>query len=64
MLDFEDAPLEYLPEEVAKLFHLHYLSLRNSKVKVLRRSIGKLPNLETLDLKRSHVNVLPLRSSI
>ncbi|KAJ0103092.1 hypothetical protein Patl1_03843 [Pistacia atlantica] len=39
VLDFEDSPIEYLPEEVGNLFHLHYLSVKNTKVKVLPKSI-------------------------
>ncbi|XP_044462803.1 disease resistance protein RPM1-like [Mangifera indica] len=59
VLDFEDGPLESLPEGVGNLFHLHYLSVKNTKVKVLPQSIGKLLNLETLNLKCSLVNELP-----
>ncbi|XP_031283644.1 putative disease resistance RPP13-like protein 3 [Pistacia vera] len=51
ILDFENAPLDCLPDRVGKLFHLHYLSLKNTKVKELPKSIGMLLNLETLDLK-------------
>ncbi|GAY47139.1 hypothetical protein CUMW_102360, partial [Citrus unshiu] len=60
VLDFEDAPIEFLPEEVGNLFHLHYLSVRNTKVKVLPKSIGRLLNLQTLDLKHSLVTQLPV----
>ncbi|XP_031270495.1 disease resistance protein RPM1-like [Pistacia vera] len=59
VLDFEDSPIEYLPKEVGNLFHLHYLSVKNTRVNVLPRSIGKLLNLETLNLKRSLVSMLP-----
>ncbi|KAJ0096872.1 hypothetical protein Patl1_27944 [Pistacia atlantica] len=51
VLDFEDAPMDYLPDGVGKLFHLHYLSLKSTNVKELPKSIGMLINLETLDLK-------------
>ena len=54
-LDFEGAPLEYIPEEVGNLWHLRYLSLRGTHVKRLPKSIGKLCNLETLDLRQSQV---------
>ncbi|XP_031270452.1 disease resistance protein RPM1-like [Pistacia vera] len=60
VLDFEDSPIEYLPKEVGNLFHLHYLSVKNTRVSVLPRSIGKLLNLETLNLKRSLVSMLPV----
>ncbi|GFY91964.1 hypothetical protein Acr_08g0003600 [Actinidia rufa] len=59
-LDFENAPLHYLPEEVGNLFYLRYLSLRDTKTKVLPKSIGRLQNLLTLDLKRSLVSELPV----
>uniref|UniRef100_A0A2N9HTC8 Rx N-terminal domain-containing protein n=1 Tax=Fagus sylvatica TaxID=28930 RepID=A0A2N9HTC8_FAGSY len=58
-MDFEGSPIDYIPKEVGNLFHLRYLSLRNTKVKMLPKSIGKLHNLETLDLKRSLVSKLP-----
>ncbi|XP_031280357.1 disease resistance protein RPM1-like [Pistacia vera] len=60
VLDFEDSPIEYLPEGVGNLFHLQYLSVKNTKVNVLPKSIGKLLNLETLNLKQSHVSMLPI----
>ncbi|XP_031283643.1 disease resistance protein RPM1-like [Pistacia vera] len=60
ILDFENAPLDFLPDGVGKLFHLHYLSLKNTKVKELPKSIGMLVNLETLDLKWNFVSELPV----
>ena len=59
-MDFESAPIDYIPEEVGNQFHLKYLSLRDMKVKKLPKSIGKLKNLETLNLKRSLVFELPV----
>ncbi|KAF3456530.1 hypothetical protein FNV43_RR01183 [Rhamnella rubrinervis] len=59
LLDFEDGPLTHVHEDVGNLFHLRYLSLRNSKIEMLPRSIGKLVNLEILDLKHSLVFELP-----
>ncbi|XP_059632319.1 disease resistance protein RPM1-like [Cornus florida] len=59
VLDLEGAPFDNLPKEVGKLFHLRYLSVRDTKVKILPKSIGKLYNLQTLDLKYSLVNELP-----
>ncbi|XP_054819070.1 disease resistance protein RPM1-like [Prosopis cineraria] len=58
-LDFDDAPLNVLPEDIGDLYLLEYLSLRNTRVKKLPRSIGKLENLLTLDLKNSQVQKLP-----
>ncbi|XVF18647.1 hypothetical protein REPUB_Repub11eG0040700 [Reevesia pubescens] len=62
-LDFERAPLEYIPEELGNLLNLRYLSLRDTKVQMLPKSIGKLHNLQTLDLKRSLVEELPMEIS-
>ncbi|XP_052880524.1 disease resistance protein RPM1-like [Gossypium arboreum] len=59
-LDFEGVPLTYIPEELGNLFNLKYLSIRDTKVKKLLRSIGKLHKLQTLDLKRSFVSELPV----
>ncbi|KAE8722275.1 putative Cc-nbs-lrr resistance protein [Hibiscus syriacus] len=58
-IDFENAPVEYLPEEIGNLWYLRYLSLRHSKIKMLPKSIGKLHNLLTLDLKGSFVVEIP-----
>ncbi|KAK2640003.1 hypothetical protein Ddye_027798 [Dipteronia dyeriana] len=60
VLDFEDAPIDYVPEGVGNLFHLHYLSLKNTKVKILPKTVGKLLNLETLNLKNTLVGELPV----
>ncbi|GMN59915.1 hypothetical protein TIFTF001_029008 [Ficus carica] len=61
VLDFEDAPnLDHLPKDIGDLFHLRYLSLRGTRVRLLPTSIGKLINLETLDLKLSLVYELPV----
>ncbi|XP_030929470.1 disease resistance protein RPM1-like [Quercus lobata] len=60
VIDFEEAPLDHIPKDVGSLFHLRYLSLRNTKVKMLPKSIGKLQNLETLDLKQTLVSKLPI----
>ncbi|GMY32520.1 disease resistance protein RPM1-like [Fagus crenata] len=62
-MDFEGAPIDYILEEVGNLFHLKYLSLRDTKVEKLPKSIGKLKNLETLDLKRSRMSELPMEIS-
>ncbi|XP_075668652.1 disease resistance protein RPM1-like [Castanea sativa] len=58
--DFEHAPLDCIPEDVGSLFHLRYLSLRYTQVKMLPKSMGKLQNLETLDLKQSLVSDIPV----
>ncbi|XP_060675065.1 disease resistance protein RPM1-like [Ziziphus jujuba] len=59
LLDFEDSALDYIHEDIGNLFHLRYLSLRNTKVKMLPKSIGKLVNLETLDIRDSFVVEIP-----
>ncbi|XP_021805314.1 disease resistance protein RPM1-like [Prunus avium] len=60
VLDFEDSLLDNLPEEVGYMYHLKYLSLRNTRVKILPKSMRKLVNLETLDLKHSLVHQIPI----
>ncbi|KAK4575634.1 hypothetical protein RGQ29_026553 [Quercus rubra] len=60
VMDFEEASLDHIPKDVGSLFHLRYLSLRNTQVKKLPKSIGKLQNLETLDLKQTLVFELPI----
>ncbi|XP_028771543.1 disease resistance protein RPM1-like [Neltuma alba] len=59
-LDFDDAPLNFLPDDIGDLYLLEYLSLRNTRVKKLPKSIGRLQNLLTLDLKNSQVQKLPM----
>ncbi|KAJ1393038.1 Virus X resistance protein-like, coiled-coil domain [Sesbania bispinosa] len=58
-LDFEDSPLDHLPDAVGYLLHLKYLNLKNTKIKTLPKFIGKLQNLETLDIKYTQVQELP-----
>jgi len=60
VLDFEDAPIDYLPQEVGNLFHLKNLSLRRTKVKILPKSVGKLQNLQTLNVLETPVRELPI----
>ncbi|XP_062160738.1 disease resistance protein RPM1-like [Alnus glutinosa] len=60
VLDFEDAPIDYLPEEVGNLFHLKHLSLRRTKVKILPKSMGRLQNLQTLNIMETPVHELPI----
>lgn len=62
-LDFEDCPIDHLPQELGNLLHLRYLNLRNTDVKELPKSIGKLHNLESLDLRFSLVEELPVEIS-
>ncbi|XP_059440264.1 disease resistance protein RPM1-like [Corylus avellana] len=60
VLDFENAPIDYLPQEVGNLFHLKYLSLRRTKVKILPKSVGMLYNLLTLNVMETAVRELPI----
>ncbi|KAK7299893.1 hypothetical protein RJT34_10722 [Clitoria ternatea] len=53
-LDFENSRLDHFPESVGML-----LNLRNTKIKVIPKFIGKLQNLETLDLQDTEVRELP-----
>ncbi|KAL0000467.1 hypothetical protein SO802_014248 [Lithocarpus litseifolius] len=63
VMDFEGAPIDCIPKEVGSLFHLRYLSLKDTKVQILPKSIGKSYNLETLNLKNSLVYELPAEIS-
>jgi disease resistance protein RPM1 len=60
VLDFEDAPIDCLPQEVGNLFHLKHLSLMRTKVKILPKSVGRLQNLETLNVIETTVRELPV----
>jgi disease resistance protein RPM1 len=60
VLDFEDAPIDYLPQEVGNLFHLKHLSVRRTKVKILPESMGRLQNLQTLNVAETAVRELPI----
>jgi len=60
VLDFEDAPIDCLPQEVGNLFHLKHLSLRRTKVKILPKSVGRLQNLQTLNVVETAIRELPI----
>ncbi|XP_051151161.1 disease resistance protein RPM1-like [Andrographis paniculata] len=60
VLDLRGAPLEEIPCEVFKLYHLKYLSLKNTNVSIIPKLIGNLAKLEILDLKGSNVTELPI----
>ncbi|CAL5441195.1 unnamed protein product [Camellia sinensis] len=59
VLDLSGTQLETIPDEVFKLIHLRYLCLRDTKLKMVPKLIGKLKNLETLNLGRTYVTELP-----
>jgi disease resistance protein RPM1 len=60
VMDFEDAPIDYLPQEVGNLFHLKHLSLRRTKVKILPKSVGRLLNLQTINVTKTAMCELPI----
>ncbi|KAF8017617.1 hypothetical protein BT93_H2723 [Corymbia citriodora subsp. variegata] len=60
VLDLGGSSLHKFPQQVPALFHLKYLSLRETNVRIIPGSIGKLQNLETLDLKHTLVSDLPV----
>jgi len=51
VLDFRDALLYHVPENLESLIHLKYLSFRNTLITSFPKSIGKLQNLEALDAR-------------
>ncbi|KAK7299895.1 hypothetical protein RJT34_10724 [Clitoria ternatea] len=58
-LDFENSPLDHLPESIGMLLNLKYVNLRNTQIKIIPKFIAKLRNLETLDLRGTTVHELP-----
>ncbi|GAA0156676.1 antimicrobial response protein [Lithospermum erythrorhizon] len=60
VLDFHDAQLERIPNEIFKLFQLKYKDLSRTKVKCVPKSIGMLQSLQTLNLLNTHVAELPV----
>jgi disease resistance protein RPM1 len=45
---------------VGNLFHLKFLSLCRTKVKILPKSVGRLHNLQTLNVGETLVHELPI----
>ncbi|KAF8015246.1 hypothetical protein BT93_H0906 [Corymbia citriodora subsp. variegata] len=60
VLDLRGSSLHKFPQQILVLFHLKYLSLRETNVRIIPRSIGTPQNLETLDLKHTLVSELPV----
>ncbi|XP_037459081.1 disease resistance protein RPM1-like [Triticum dicoccoides] len=59
VLELSGLPIEKLPDAIGDLFNLRHLCLRDTKVKVLPKSVEKLSNLLTLDLHGSDIHELP-----
>ncbi|KAK4349574.1 hypothetical protein RND71_032329 [Anisodus tanguticus] len=59
VLELNDAKIDFLPNELGKLFNLRYLSLSDTGIKELPMSVNQLRNLQTLDIRRTEVNELP-----
>ncbi|KAJ1405857.1 Virus X resistance protein-like, coiled-coil domain [Sesbania bispinosa] len=60
VLDFEDARLKHVPQNLGNLIHLKYLSFKhNGEIEILPKSIGKLQNLETLNIYGTRVCEMP-----
>ncbi|KAH6796408.1 hypothetical protein C2S51_037394 [Perilla frutescens var. frutescens] len=59
VLDLRKSPMESIPDEVFKLYHLRYLCLRDTRVKFIPKSIKYVQNLEILDLYNTDVTELP-----
>ncbi|PQQ16608.1 disease resistance protein RPM1 [Prunus yedoensis var. nudiflora] len=59
VLDLEDAPLDYLPDNLTSLFNLKYLNLCGSLITELPKSIGQLRNLQTLNVMDTKIEALP-----
>ncbi|KAL7148699.1 hypothetical protein ABFS83_06G196400 [Erythranthe nasuta] len=53
ILDFEDFKLEVVPDTISELTGLRYLGLRNTMIRNLPRSLGRLKKLEVLDIART-----------
>ena len=59
ILDLKGAPIESFPLKFKNLLHLRYLSLRNTRMRKLSKSVGGLQKLETLGLKGTYISDLP-----
>ncbi|PQQ13288.1 disease resistance protein RPM1 [Prunus yedoensis var. nudiflora] len=59
VLDLDDVPLDYLPDNLTSLFNLKYLNLRGTPITELPESIGKLRNLQTLNIMSTKIMALP-----
>lgn len=60
-LDLENPALEHFPE-VVNLTLLRYLSLRNTRIDSVPKSIKKLQNLMVLDLRNTPITKLPKKT--
>ncbi|PIN23808.1 Apoptotic ATPase [Handroanthus impetiginosus] len=60
VLELRGTPIDVIPNEVFKLYHLKYLGLSDTQVTIIPKSIGNLGKLETLDLKQCQITELPI----
>ncbi|XP_073309804.1 disease resistance protein RPM1-like [Primulina huaijiensis] len=60
VLSLRKAPIDSIPNDVFKLYHLKYLNLSGTNISVIPKSIGNLQILETLNLDRSKVTEFPV----
>ncbi|VAH99103.1 unnamed protein product [Triticum turgidum subsp. durum] len=59
VLELSGLPMEKIPDAIGDLFNLRHLGLRDTKVKVLPKSVERLSNLLTLDLHGTDIHELP-----
>ncbi|VAH99111.1 unnamed protein product [Triticum turgidum subsp. durum] len=59
VLELCSLPIDQIPYAIGDLFNLRHLGLRDTKVKMLPKSVEKLSNLLTLDLGRCDIHELP-----
>ncbi|XP_073039242.1 disease resistance protein RPM1-like [Primulina eburnea] len=60
VLSLRNAPIDSIPNDVFKQYHLKYLDLSGTNISVIPKSIGNLQILETLNLDRSKVTEFPV----
>ncbi|EEC67913.1 hypothetical protein OsI_35608 [Oryza sativa Indica Group] len=59
VLELQDSDITEVPACIGKLFNLHYIGLRRTRLCSLPESIEKLSNLQTLDIKQTKIEKLP-----
>ncbi|VAH99105.1 unnamed protein product [Triticum turgidum subsp. durum] len=59
VLELSGLSVDKIPDAIGDLFNLRHLGLRDTKVKVLPKSVERLSNLLTLDLHGTDIHELP-----